>query len=61
MVDWLELGFNLVIGLVALAILCSLGYNIKRMIEKQMKEDRKNKKGSIDKELEDDLDDFLGV
>jgi len=58
MVDWLDVGFNIVIGLVALGVLCYLGWQIKRMIEKQMKEDKKE---SIDKELEDDLDDFLGV
>ena len=61
MVDWLDVGFNLVIVLVALGILFSFGWNIKRMIEKQIKEDRKSKKESIYKELEDDLDEFLGV
>jgi len=51
--DILDLGFNIVIGLVVLYILCWWGMKIKKMIEKQKKEGNK--------ELEDDLDDFLGV
>lgn len=59
--DLLDLGFNIVIGLAALGVLCYLGWQMKRMMEKQMKEDRKGKKEGIDNELEDDLDGFLRV
>ena len=37
MVDWLEVGFNLVIGLVVLGIMCYVGWQIKQAIDKQMK------------------------
>ena len=37
MVDWLDVGFNLVIGLVILCIMIYVGWQIKKVIEKQMK------------------------
>jgi hypothetical protein len=36
--DLLDLGFNLVIGLVVLGIMIYIGLQIKRMIDKQTKE-----------------------
>jgi len=38
-IDWLNVGFNLVIGLVVLAIMCYIGWQIKQAIQKQMKKD----------------------
>jgi len=37
MVDWLDVGFNVVIGLVILGIMIYVGWQVKQVIEKQMK------------------------
>ena len=47
-IDWLDVGFNLVIGLVILGIMIYVGWQVKQTIEKQMK-----KKG--DEELDEML------
>jgi len=37
-IDWLDVGFNIVIGLVILCIMIYIGFQIKKVIDKQMKD-----------------------
>ena len=47
MVDWLDVGFDIVIGVAILCVICYLGLQMKKMMEKQMK--------GKEKEYEDEL------
>jgi len=37
-IDWLDVGFNLVIGLVFLCIMCYVGWQVKKAYDKQRKD-----------------------